>query len=475
MDCMKPPSSESTRSKFSKKFSKCIDPQTPSRFVPTQTKLKTLSEELNIKIKDIRSSDPKLTKQKSRKNLANSDERQQQQQHCYNNNNVVKEALVAKLFASVSSIKAAYAELQSAQFPYNGEAIKSADEDLVSELMVLSELKQKYVCKHLDLPPPHVAQLLAEIQEQQSNIKTYEITMKQMEWKMEQKDAQIASLSRKFEDVTRGNKSLEKRLNSSGALFPLRNNITLLELNQCHFSRVLHHFLRSLRHFIKHLVREMESKNWDMDLAAKAIQPNVVFAKSKHKIYAFESYVAQIMIDGFNHHNFFLPDEVKLGFNSNNNNNKQQFFFDSFIKMQSLTTIQVFTQSPKCPFARFCKGKYLKVVHPKMECSIFGNLEQRKVISSGAFPETEFFSLFAEMARRVWLLHCLAFSFDPPAVAFQVKRGCRFSEVYMESVVGEEEVFTGDESVMAAFTVVPGFKVGKTVIQSLVYTSPVKK
>ncbi|KAK9714518.1 hypothetical protein RND81_06G100400 [Saponaria officinalis] len=466
MDCMKPPSSESTRSKFSKKFSNCIDPQTPSRFAPTQTKLKTLSEELNISIKDIRS-ETKFSKQKTRKFSSGELSQDDENGICS-----VKQALVAKLFASVSSIKAAYAELQCAQFPYNAEAIQSADEDLVSELMVLSDLKQKFFCRSLDLPPPYVAQLLAEIQEQQSNIKTYEITMKQMEWKLEQKDVQIDSLRRKFEDLTRGNKSLEKRVNSSGALFPLRNNITLSELNQCHFIRVLHYGLKSLRHFIKHLVREMETKNWDMNLAAKAIQPYAVFAKSKHKVFAFESYVAQIIFDGFNHHNFFLPDE---GSSKQNPNKNTQFFFESFIKMQSLTTTQIFTQYPKCPFARFCKGKYLKVVHPKMECSIFGNLDQRKVISSGAFPETEFFSLFAEMARRVWLLHLLAFSFDPPAVAFQVKRGCRFSEVYMESVVGEDDVVTSEAEYMAAFTVVPGFKIGKTVVQSLVYTSPVKK
>ncbi|XP_021772219.1 protein GRAVITROPIC IN THE LIGHT 1-like [Chenopodium quinoa] len=462
MDCIKQPSSnESTRSKISKTFSKCIHPQTPSRF-PPNPKLRTLSEELNISLKDFKS-EPKLTRAKSQR--SNSGNLAQQEQAA--RNKAAKEALVAKLFASLSSLKAAYAELQSAQFPYNNDAIQSADEALVSELTVLSELKQRYLNKKLDLPPPHVTNLLAEIQEQQSNIKTYEITMKQLEWKMEQKDSEIASLRKKLEDTTRTNKSLEKRLNSSGVLFPLPNNTPLNELNQCHFIRVLHFVLRSLRHFVKQLVREMEVKNWDIDLAAKAIEPNAKFAKSKHTIFAFESYVSQVMFDGFNHHTFYLPDE------GTKQPLKPQIFFENFRKLQSLTPSQIFTQNPRYPFAKFCRGKYLKLMHPKMECSFFGNLDQRKVVSSGAFPATEFFSLFAEMARRVWLLHCLAFSFDPPAVAFQVRKNCRFSEVYMESVAGEDDVISGD--VTAAFTVVPGFKIGKTVVQSVVYLSPAKR
>lgn len=460
MDCIKPPSShESTRSKISKTFSKCIHPQTPSRF-PPNPKLKTLSEELNISLKP----EPKLTRTKSQR-LNSGDLHIQQEQAA--KQKAAKEALIAKLFASLSSLKAAYAELQSAQYPYNSDAIQSADEALVSELVVLSELKYKYLNKNLDLPPPHVTQLLAEIQEQQSNIKTYEITMKQMEWKKEQKDAEIASLKTKLEAITRTNKLLDKKLNSSGVLFPLGNNIPLKDLNQCHFIRVLHYVLRSLRHFVKQFVREMEAKNWDLDLAVKAIEPNAVFVTPKHKHFAIESYVSQVMFDGFNHHNFFLPDEgTKQAL-------KPQNFFENFQKLQSLTASHIFTQNPRYPFAKFCRGKYLKVMHPKMEVSFFGNLDQRKVVSSGAFPATEFFSLFAEMARRVWLLHCLAFSFDPPAVAFQVRKGCRFSEVYMESAAGEDDVVSGD--VTAAFTVVPGFKIGKTVVQSVVYLSPSRR
>ncbi|XP_057545177.1 protein GRAVITROPIC IN THE LIGHT 1-like [Amaranthus tricolor] len=460
MDCIKQPSSESTRSKISKTFSKCIHPQTPSRY-PPNPKLKTLSEELNISLKDFKS-DPKFTRTKSQKSNSGDVLLQEQAVKI----RAAKEAVIAKLFASVSSIKAAYAELQSAQFPYNFDSIQSADESLVSELSVLSELKKMYLNKSLDLPPPHVTHLLAEIQEQQNNIKTYEITMKQMEWQIEQKDSEILRLNNNLEEITRTNKTLERKLNSSGILYQIANNLSLNDLNQCHFIRVLHYALGSLRDFVKHLVGEMESKNWDIDSAAKAIEPKTMFSKPKHRIFALESYVSQLMFDGFNHHTFFLPNE-------GTKQPLKQFFFETFKKLQSLTASQIFIHNPGNPFGKFCREKYLKIIHPKMECSFFGNLDQRKVVSSGAFPATEFFTLFAEMCRRIWMLHCLAFSFNPPAVAFQVRKRCRFSEVYMENVAGEDDVINGVATV--SFTVIPGIKIGKTVVQSQVYLSSVDR
>ncbi|CAB4277307.1 unnamed protein product [Prunus armeniaca] len=127
-------------------------------------------------------------------------------------------------------------------------------------------------------------------------------------------------------------------------------------------------------------------------------------------------------------------------------------------------------QNPRSAFAKFCRVKYLRVVHPKMETSFFGNLNQRNLVNAGEFPSSNFFASFAEMAKRVWLLHCLAFSFNPEAAIFQVSKGCRFSEVYMESLAEEAFLSTASEP-QVGFTVVPGFKLGKTVIQCQVYLS----
>ncbi|XVF18547.1 hypothetical protein REPUB_Repub11eG0031900 [Reevesia pubescens] len=205
---------------------------------------------------------------------------------------VAVEALIAKIFATISAIKAGYAQLQYAQSPYDAEGIQAADQLIVSDLKKLSELKQCFLKKQYDPSPEH-AMLLADIQEQK-------------------------------------------------------------------------------------------------------------------------------------------------------------------------------TMKPKSTFAKFCRTKYLQVVHPKMESSFFGNLSIRDMVSSYQFPDATFFIFFAEVAKRVWLLHCLAFAFEPEASIFQISRGCRFSEVYMESVA--EEAFlssdiTPESEPRVAFTVVPGFRIGKTVIQ----------
>ncbi|KAL8235436.1 hypothetical protein R6Q59_021536 [Mikania micrantha] len=62
------------------------------------------------------------------------------------------DAFIAKVFSTLSSVKAAYAELQYAQFPYDPKAIQSADQMMVTELQRLSELKQSFLKNHIDDP-----------------------------------------------------------------------------------------------------------------------------------------------------------------------------------------------------------------------------------------------------------------------------------------------------------------------------------
>nr|GLL16534.1 uncharacterized protein LOC109187548 [Ipomoea trifida] len=205
----------------------------------------------------------------------------------------------------------------------------------------------------------------------------------------------------------------------------------------------------------------MESAGWDLDAAARSIQPGVVFWKANHKCYAFESFVCSVMFDGFNYQNFSVSS-------SEQKKQQERLFFDRFMELKSLAW------KPKSTFARFCCKKYLRLIHPQMEESLFGNLDQRAMVKSGKYPpETAFFTAFSEMAKRIWLLHCLAFSFDPEeASIFQVSRKTRFSEIFMETV-NEEAFLLSDGSPetepQVAFTVVPGFRIGKTVVQCQVY------
>lgn len=381
----------------------------------------------------------------------------------------VMDAFIAKLFATISSVKAAYAELQFFHLPYDADGIQSADQILVSELQSLSELKQSFLKKHFDDFSPETTQLSAEVQEQKSLIKTYEITRKKLDSQSKLKESEVIFLREKLEDIRRENKIIEKRLNSSGSLSSLSSSshvkLSFSSLSPTNFLFILKQTTKSVRSLVKFMISEMESANWDLDASANSIHPDVVYWDSTHICYAFESFVCKHMFDGFNLPEFSIPEDSP----SKEKQTSREFFFDKFMELKSLKAREYLTWKPTSTFAEFCRRKYLKLVHPKMEASLFGNLTQRNLVNARKFPETAFFDSFLEVAKWVWLLHCLAFSFSQDgATIFQVPKGSRFSEVFMDSV-NEEAFLSPESSPEVAFMVVPGFKVGKTVIQCQVY------
>ncbi|KAL5576982.1 hypothetical protein UlMin_018681 [Ulmus minor] len=449
MDTARPKSALNSKSKLARTFQKVINLRTASK-IASNNGICLLNSQAKVKDDDF---------DKSKLFDRGEDIR--------GRNRAVMEALVAKLFAGITSIKASYAELQMAQNPYNSDAIQVADQSVVDELKSISELKRSFLKKELDLSP-QITMMLAEIQEQQSLMKTYEIMIKKLELEVDRKDSDLSSLKKKLEDSVSSNKSLEKKLNASGPL-PMLDNLQISSLNRNHFVQFLQHTLRSARSFVKLMIREMEAANWDLDSAINFIEPDASFSKSSHRCFAFESFVSKTMFEGFNLPNFSLTDE----------HHQPQIFFETFKKLKSSSPKELLAQNPNSSFGKFTRAKYLQLVHAKMECSLFGNLNQRKLLNSNGYPETPFFTAFAEMAKRVWLLHCLAFSFGEEVSIFQVRKDSRFSEVYMECVT-QEVLFSSsgeldanpDAELRVSFTVVPGFKIGKTLIHSQVYLSP---
>ncbi|XP_022935977.1 protein GRAVITROPIC IN THE LIGHT 1 [Cucurbita moschata] len=378
-------------------------------------------------------------------------------------NRVQLQVLVAKLFASISSVKAAYSQLQYAQSPYDAEGIQDADHYVISELKVLSELKQCYLKKLFD-PSPETTMLLAEIQEQKSLVGTYDIMGKRLESQTRLKDSEIMFLREKIDEIRKQNRLLEKRLNQSGPI-SFTGDLHSSGVNVRHFIKVLGHTIKSVRSFVRMMVDEMKSAGWDVNAAATEFEPDAVYWHDDHRCFAFEAFVFREMFDSFHKLNFSLPNESLP-----EKRKQKQFFFARFMELKLRKTKDFLSQNSRTAFAKFCRVKYLRLVHPKMESSLFGNLDQRSLISSGQFPDTTFFGTFAEMARWVWLLHSLAYSIEPEASIFQIKKGSRFSDVYMESVI-DEMFLSPDSDPFVAFTVVPGFMIGKTAIQCRVYLS----
>ncbi|KAG5551354.1 hypothetical protein RHGRI_009687 [Rhododendron griersonianum] len=384
------------------------------------------------------------------------------------------EAFLAKLFASVSTLKAAYAQMQFAESPYDGEAIQAADQIVVSELKNLSGFKQSYVKKQFyEESSPEKVQVLAELQEQKSLLKTYEIMGKKLDSQLRLKNSEIIFLKEKLEETKKENRLIERRLNASG-LLSNPDNLQFSGLNPNHFISAVRQTVKSVRQFARLMINEMELTGWDLDSAARAIEPDVDYWNESHKCFTIEAFVCREMFDGFNFPHFVPPNKWEQP------KKQHRLFFDRFTQLKSLKTREYLVKNPKSKFATFCSAKFFRVVHPKMESSLFGNTNHTNVLRTGEFPDTSFFYAFSDMAKRVWLLHCLAFSFEPEASIFEVKKRCRFSEVYMESVC-EEAFLSSDGKTktktetetepVVAFTVVPGFRIGKTVIQCQVYLS----
>ncbi|KAF5728254.1 hypothetical protein HS088_TW21G00399 [Tripterygium wilfordii] len=458
MDSVKPSAVTPTKSKLARTFTKVLHLRTATGVCPVDGVQKVKLQE---KFKEEKH-EPKNTDSQPLSVDENDEEFQKR---------VAFEALIARLFASIASVKASYAQLQYTQCPYDSEGIQAADELVVSELKNLSELKQCYVKKMFD-PSPESTMLLAEIQEQKSVAKTYEIMGKKLESQSKLKDSEITYLREKLEESNKQNRLLGKRLNQSGQLSML-DNIHQSRLSPSHFVTVLRYATKSIRSFVRLMIDEMKAADWDLDAAATSIQPGVVYWKPDHKCFAFESFVCKKMFDGFHLPNFGLqkkPLAVKT--------NQQMLFFGRFLELKSVKAKEYLFQKPSSVFAEFCRVKYLQLVHPQMESSFFGNLSQRSLVKSSQFSDSTFFVSFAEMAKWVYLLHCLSFSFEPEGSIFQVGKGRRFSDIYME-VVADEAFLASDTTAQesdpgVAFTIVPGFKIGKIIIQSQVYLAQVR-
>lgn len=398
----------------------------------------------------------------------------QPMEEAMNQNPEALEALVSKIFSNISSLKSAYIELQAAHTPYDPDKIQAADKLVISELKNLSELKHFY--RENNPKPacisPQDSRLAAEIQEQQSLLKTYEVMVKKFQSEIQNKDSEIHQLQQHIEDANQKRVKLEKNLKLRGLSTKEsegsggENGFFPVDLTPDLFTQAVEAAYKAIHDFSKPLINMMKAAGWDLDSAANSIEPNVVYAKRAHKKYAFESHICQRMFAGFQQEDFSVKSENLIV-------NKESFFHQ-FLALREIDPLDVLGQNPDSNFGKFCRSKYLAVLHPKMEASFFGNLDQRNFVMGGGHPRTPFYQAFLKLAKSIWLLHRLAYSFEPNVKVFQVNKGSEFSEVYMESVIKNLIIDEDDQKPTVGLMVMPGFWIGGSVIQSRVYLSGVK-
>ncbi|KAM1811110.1 hypothetical protein ACFX12_027785 [Malus domestica] len=359
-------------------------------------------------------------------------------------NTQMTQTLISSIFATVSSFEASYLQLQTAHVPFVEENVTAADRALVSHLQRLSEFKQFYrdFCTSWDSSSnlPIGSCLEAQVQENQSKLRTLGTMSNRLQTEIDQKDNEVTGLRKKLGEIQKSNVNLSKRLT---------------------------------RRLTKILITLMEKAEWDLDLAANLVHPDVDYVKRAHNRYTFLSYVYLGMFKGFDSKGFGL-DEEEVSCNGHGPDvDKKNASLKQLLEHASSNPMELLSRNQNCEFSRFCESKYQEIIHPTMESSIFSNLDQNQVVLSSWRSLSVFYESFISMASSIWMLQKLAYSFDPAVEIFQVERGVDFSMVYMEDVT-RRLLLPGKARTKVGFTVVPGFKIGRTVIQSQVYLTGLK-
>lgn len=360
-----------------------------------------------------------------------------------NGGNVGVGVEISKLFDVVSALKAAYVELQKAHIPYDPDKIVAANGLVVTQLEALCKIKRAYKEKLFSKAKLNGSRLDCVKKE----IKVNEKLLEKLKSEVKAKDSEIVVLRQKLEDLDSGIKRLAEKMRQDR----LEKKNARRALNVSDFENAFVAASKSVHDFARPLISLMKASGWDLDQAAKSVEDEVFYSKRSDKKYAFEAYIARRMFHGMSLESLDVHDVMRLD-----------------------DPMDGLIENPGSGFAKFCREKYLLVVHPSMEASFFGNLDHRKFVSIGKHPRTPFYQIFVKMARWVWVLQGIAAMIDAEVKVFSVKRGSKFSCVYMESVEdgeGKVALDEGDVSHIVQFMVIPGFRIGDIVVKSRVYLS----
>ncbi|KAL5571574.1 hypothetical protein UlMin_021171 [Ulmus minor] len=381
------------------------------------------------------------------------------------------QTLISSIFATVSSFEASYLQLQTAHVPFVEDSIKAADRALVSHLQRLSEFKRFYVdfCRNpeFDSDLPIGSCLEAQVEENQSKLRTLGTVSNRLQAEIDQKDNEVVALRKKLDEIHKSNLKLSKRLSGN-----LGSSCDVL-LSVKVFDSLLHDACRLAHKFTKILIELMRKAGWDLDLAVNLVHPNIDYAKKAHYRYAFLSYVSLGIFRGFNSKHFGGSENGALSNGHVSDSDKKSTSLKQLLEHVSSNPLELLSREPSCEFSKFCESKYQEIIHPTIESSIFSNLDRKEIVLKSWRSLSVFYESFVNMASSIWTLHKLAFSFDPAVEIFQVERGVDFSMVYMEDVT-RQLMLPCKSRAKVGFTVVPGFKIGRTIIQSQVYLTGFK-
>ncbi|PNY08502.1 hypothetical protein L195_g005028 [Trifolium pratense] len=390
------------------------------------------------------------------------------------------EVIMEEVFETVSSMKRAYVKLQEAHSPWDPEKMRVADVAVVSELRKLAVLRERFRRNGGGGGKKGGRRRGFGVASVREVVAPYEAVVEELKNEVKVKDLEVQNLKEKLEGVVAlsSNGSGEKKPGRSQSKRKLGIQAIAAVPTPELFETTMVQVREASKSFTSMLLSLMHNAHWDITAAVRSIEAATAstdkyhnasttsIVSSHHAKYALDSYISKKIFQGFDHETFYMDGSLSSLLNPD------QFRRDCFTQykdMKSMDPAELLGILPTCHFGKFCSKKYLAIVHPKMEESLFGNLDQNSQVQAGSHPRSEFYNEFLGLAKTVWLLHLLAFSLNPPPSQFEASRGAEFHPQYMDSVVK----FSGGRvpaGQVVGFPVSPGFKLGNgSVIKSRVY------
>ncbi|KAK3010898.1 hypothetical protein RJ639_012622 [Escallonia herrerae] len=394
---------------------------------------------------------------------------------------VAMEVLMGEVFEAVASMKRAYVGLQEAHCPWDPMTMRVADAAVVAELRRLGVLRERFRRSvgggGAGRGRRVVGATLREV------VAPYEAAVKELKREVKAREAEVETLREEVKAAasldSSGGGGRKGRSHQSRRKVSCSSQVTAAPVPEL-FEATMSSVKETSKSFTAMLLSLMRSAHWDITAAVRSIEAATATATAttttidsivgpNHAKYALESYVNRKVFQGFDHETFYMDGSLSSLLHPDQ---FRRECFTQYRDMKAMDPMELLGILPTCHFGKFCSKKYLSIVHPKMEESLFGDLEQRRQVLAGNHPRSRFYGEFLGLAKAVWLLHLLAFSLDPPPSHFEASRGAEFHQQYMDSVVR----FPGGRvavSQVVGFPVSPGFKLGDgSLIKARVYLVP---
>ncbi|KAL8516295.1 hypothetical protein ACS0TY_014813 [Phlomoides rotata] len=398
------------------------------------------------------------------------------------------EMLMSQVFDAVSVMKRAYVSLQGAYCPWDPDKMRVADVAVVAELRRLGLLRERFrrstgggggrggrwgigAATLREVVAPYEA----AVEGLKREVKTKQVEIENLREKLKTATS-LDRMSGKSKGKSKRRVSCTTQVAAAPAVELFESTMSLVKEASKAFTSLLLSLMRSARWDIAAAVRSIEAASsttatTNNPTTATTFTDSIVGAN--HAKYALESYLNRKIFQGFDHETFYMDGSL---FSILHPDQHRTDCFTQYRDMKAMDPTELLSILPTCSFGNFCFKKYLSIIHPKMEESLFGDLEQRRQVLDGHHPRSQFYGEFLGLSKAVWLLHLLAFSLDPAPSHFEASRGAEFHSQFMESVVRVSGNNGGPKvgaSMVVGFPVSPGFKLGNgSIIKARVYLVP---